>query len=269
MRKLILLSIFILLFFNHSFAGENHFKIGFGFDYDNSVAKLQEFSSSKNSVPDDITDSDIDRYNDQFKFNNQIYSTGLNFSYSFFENYRVYISAGISFIQHESYFREEDILESSFNNSKPGYFAGLGFEYKRELTEKISFRFSPEIQFNNYPELNHVNPVIGGSNLANAELKHSIVKYDIPVIFQYDFGLFKPGLGVCYYDYFQKVDYKGSLVDDFGDEFLIDRNYNFSQNTNFAGIIYLEFQLNEFNSVFLQSRISENISAEISFLFSI
>jgi hypothetical protein len=269
MRKLILFLIFIPLFYSNSLAGENQFQIGIGFEYENTVAQLKELSSSKNSIPDDITSEDIDQYNDQFKFYNQIYFTGLDLSYSFLGNFKATLSTGIAFMHHESFFREEDLLESSFNSSKPGYFGGFGIEYRKELSEKISMKFSPNISYFIFPELHHITTEFNNSQLENASLKHTFIKYNIPIIFQYDFGFIKPGLGVCYYDYHQKIDYDGTFVDDFEDEYLIEREYGFKQNSVIAGIAYLEIIINENSTAFIQSRFSENISASISFQFGI
>jgi hypothetical protein len=269
MKILTFLFIFLFVITSGLLASDNSIQIGIDFHYESITTELIDFDYMQNSISQEITGEDISNFNDIHRFENSRYNTGVNLYYSIFDDLKIFTMLGISFVRHTSYIVDGDVEDHSFANISPGYYYGAGFSYSHNIYDKLSAKFNPQISYTVFKDMRYSDPNNDSEDLDNVLLEHYFLFYTFPLQLQYDFGLFKPGIGICFFNYVQDVKYNGTFIDDFGEETYIKRNYEFQHNSMFGGILNLEIQINEVTHIFIDAVITDGYAANLRFQFDL
>lgn len=269
MKKCLAFAFFMFIIISCSYSEESKFQIGMDFHYEGITTELMEMEYMINSLPQGISSDDISRFNRIHSFYNYQYNTGIRISYFIIDDFKIDGFFGISFLDHETYLDGGKTLDQTFSNSSPGSYYGGGLTLSHHLYDKISVIFYPHVKYTLYSNIIYSDPNKNSEKLYDTDLQHSFFFYAIPIKFQYDLGLLKPSVGICYFNYLQDVRFHGRFTDDFGDNYEMDRDYLFHHNSLFGFMIGLLFEINDRTDIVVDGVITDGTSANITFQFDI
>jgi hypothetical protein len=250
-------------------AQNTYFSIGIVVQAEDINTELVSSDRKINSTEYNRTNSEIETLNNSNDYHNFQFGTGISSKISFTDYLNLELQGGLSFLKHETILSNNNELDHTYSNDEPGYFAGMIFSYIYNISDNIQMSISPEIKYINYSEVGYTDPNDDFESYNKINIKTNFLYYNIPILFSYDFSKFKPGIGICYFNQIQNIDYEGIIIDDFNDEFDVSMNYKFYNNLQVAGIAYLDYTLNDYSNLVMKIYITDGIAANLNIQISI